>query len=85
MTQLTIRFDDELASRLRRYADQEGISLNKAVVRWLRNAAGLGAPKSHDEVGASLDHLIGTWSDEETTELGEAVKVFETIDDELWQ
>ncbi len=85
MTQLTIRFDDELALHLRKYAEQEGISMNKAAVRWLRSAAGIDAPKPQDRVGASLDHLIGTWSEKEAAELIEAVQVFDTLDDELWQ
>lgn len=35
-------------------------------------------------VGNSLDHLIGTWSEEEEAEFLKAIEVFEEIDDSLW-
>ena len=59
MQQLTIRgFDKELVSRIRRLADREGISLNKAVLKLLRRGAGLGEGQGGaDTVGATLDHL----------------------------
>lgn len=75
MTQLTIRgFDDELASHIRRLAAQEGISLNRAVLKLLRIGAGIGQP-SHtaNTVGSSLDHLIGTWTSEQANEMQSAL------------
>jgi antitoxin (DNA-binding transcriptional repressor) of toxin-antitoxin stability system len=35
-------------------------------------------------VGNSLDHLIGTWSEEEEAEFLKAIEVFEEIDESLW-
>ena len=35
-----------------------------------------------DTVGASLDHLIGSWSDEEAAEIERALKHFATIDEQ---
>lgn len=58
MNQLTIRgFDDELANRIRQLASREGSSLNRAVLRLLREGVGLEASKGGDIVGSSLDHL----------------------------
>ena len=58
MNQLTIRgFDDELAHRIRQLASREGISLNRAVLRLLREGVGLEDRKGGDTVGSSLDHL----------------------------
>jgi hypothetical protein len=36
-------------------------------------------------VGASLDHLIGTWSADDERAMREAVRVFERVDKDLWR
>ena len=66
MKQLTVRgFDHELAEHIRRLSKREGISLNQAALKLLRKGAGLSDPtRRADMVGTSLDHLIGTWTDE---------------------
>ena len=84
--QLTIRMGDkELERAIIDLARSEGISLNQAVLRILRRGAGLGRPR-HDEnkVGNALDHLAGTWSDEEAREFEEAVRDHEAPDEDLW-
>ncbi len=85
--QLTIRgLDDDLARKVRSLAKQEGLSLNQAVLKLLRRGAGLDTSKpDEDVIGSSLDWFIGSATDEETRELEEALKVFETIDEELWR
>ena len=87
MKQLTIRgFDDELAGRIRQLARREGISLNRAVLRLLRRGAGLGTPDGDPAVvGASLDHLIGTWTAEEADEMDRALGDFSRIDEDMWK
>lgn len=64
MNQITVRgFDDDLNVHLRSLAQREGISLNQAALRLLRKGAGLAETSARpDIVGASLDHLIGTWT-----------------------
>ena len=83
MNQLTVRgFDDELAERIQRLAKRDGTSLNQAAVKLLRKGAGLADPaQKADTVGASLDLLIGSWSDDEAAELEAALEEFETIDE----
>jgi hypothetical protein len=87
MNQLTIRgFDEELAIRIRRLANREGLSLNQAVLKLLRRGAGIGQGKgSADTVGASLDHLIGTWTPEEADEMDKALQSLAYIDEAMWQ
>ena len=87
MKQLTIRgFDEELASRIRRLATQEGISLNRAVLKLLRAGAGLGQPtNTANTVGSSLDHLIGTWTSEQADEMQSVLDDLEQIDEAMWQ
>ena len=87
MNQLTVRgFDDELSERIRRLAKRDGTSLNQAALKLLRKGAGLADPaQKADTVGASLDHLIGSWSDDEAAELDTALDEFETIDEAAWR
>ena len=87
MHQLTIRgFDDELARKVRQLAAREGISLNRAVMRLLRRGAGLGdSPDRVDIVGASLDHLIGTWSQEEAEQMNRALADLSSVDEAMWE
>ena len=87
MNQLTIRgFDDELASRIRELAHREGISLNRAVLRLLRRGAGLGdGNRNADTVGSSLDHLIGTWTEGEATEMGRVLEELSHVDEAKWR
>ncbi len=84
--QLTIRgMDPEIQARVAEIARREGISLNQAVLRLLRKAAGVGGKKGEGEViGDALDHLAGTWTAEEEAEFNEAVAVFEDIDGSVW-
>ena len=83
MNQLTIRdFDDELASCIRQLASREGISLNQVVLRLLRRGANLEDSKdSTNIVGASLDHLMGTWTHEEAAAIDRALADFSRIDE----
>lgn len=87
MKQLTIRgFEDDLERCLRALAREENISLNQAALRLLRRGAGLleGATKS-DRVGDSLDHLIGTWSEEQAKRMEEVLADCEQVDEALWR
>ena len=87
MNQLTIRgFDEELANRIRELARREGISLNRAVLRLLRRGAGLGeGNRDADTVGDSLDHLIGTWTEEELSEMDRALEDLSRVDEAKWR
>ena len=86
MKQLTIRgFDPELEKRIRKLAEKEDTSLNKAALKLLRQGAGLSKTnESSARIGSSLDHLAGTWSEEEARALEEVTRDFERIDPDLW-
>jgi len=87
VNQLTIRgFDPELDRRVRELARQEGISLNKAVLKLLRKGAGLREPEgASNRIGSELDDLIGTWTHRQADEVLDAVQAFEAVDEELWR
>ena len=85
MNQLTVRgFDAELATYIRNLARQEGISLNRAVMRLIRRGANLDLDDA-DVVGSSLDHLMGTWSAEEADQFDQALAGFSRIDQAMWK
>ena len=87
MKHLTVGgFDDELTRRIPQLASREGISLNRAALRLLRRGAGLGEPDGGpDIVGASLHHLIGTWTAEEAADMDRALGDFSHIDEDIWK
>ena len=87
MKQLTVRgFDDELAETIRRIAERDGTSLNKAALKLLRKGAGLAEDGNRaDAVGSSLDHLIGSWSRDEADQFDASLQEFEKIDESIWR
>ena len=54
-------------------------------MKLLRRGAGLGPDTPASAVGDALDHLIGTWTDEEAKRMAEATAVFERVDEDLWK
>ena len=79
--EFTVRgLGDELAWAIRRLANLEATSLNRAAVKLMRRGAGLAEGREPDVVGSSLDHLIGTSSGAEADEIDRALRHFETID-----
>ena len=86
MKQLTVRgLGEELTRAIRRLANRDGTSLNRAAVKLMRRGAGLAEGQDADVVGSSLDHLIGTWSCAEADEIDEALRHFEAIDEGVWE
>jgi hypothetical protein len=83
--QLTIRFDDALARKLRDHAKTNGVSMNKAAIRLLQSAVGLD-DRNPRTIGNSLDHLFGGWTTEEADEFDRFIKeAFGQIDPEMWK
>ena len=75
----------ELRSRLLELARREGVSLNQAALRLMRRGAGLGRRGAVEHVGHALDHLIGTWTEDQAREVLEAAEDFEVVDEDLWR
>ena len=87
MNQLTVRgFDEQLAESVRRVAQRDGTSLNKAALKLLRMGAGLSDGEGDaNGIGSSLDDLFGTWSREEAELFNAALDVFEVVDESTWK
>ena len=61
------------------------MSLNQAALILLRRGAGLDRDLGAAHVvGDSLDHLLGSWSDDDGRHFKQAIEAFETIDPHLW-
>ena len=84
MKTLTLRgIDNTLASALKKASEQSHTSINKTAIRLLKEALGLEKKKYrtyHD-----LDHLAGTWTEEEYEQFREATKEFGKIDKDIWE
>ena len=72
---------DDLARAIRRLANRDGTSLNRAAVGLLRRGAGMEDGEGPDTVGSSPDHLVGRWSEPEADEFEGALRHFETMDE----
>ena len=83
MRQLTVRgIPEELELEIQSRAQADGESLNKAVIRLLKQAVGLDRPQRRKR---DLSVLNGKWDSEEAAEFDDNVRVFEAIDEELWK
>jgi hypothetical protein len=69
---------------IRRRAGMDGLSLNKTVIRMLEEAVGQRTAACR-EVHYDLDHLAGTWSEEEAAAFDEALAEQRRVDPELWR
>lgn len=65
-------------------ATAEGLSLNQAALKMLRQGAGLPRARRR-RIGNALDRFIGTLSDEEAEEFKQAIAPVEQIDESFWQ
>ena len=87
MKQLTIRnVGADLHQAVKDEAQRQGLSINRYVLHVIREAVGLGDGYStqtnefHD-----LDHLAGTWTEEDYRQFEEALNSQRKIDEGLWQ
>ena len=83
MTNLTLRgCDEELARALKTASRRRGLSVNRLILETLREKL-FGENKVHKRHD-NLDHLAGTWSEEEAAAFEKATAGFEELDDSLW-
>lgn len=83
MTNLTLRgCDEELARALKTASRRRGLSVNRLILETLREKL-VGEGKNHRRHD-DLDHLAGTWSDEEAAAFERSTAGFEELDASLW-
>ena len=85
--QLTIRgVDPELKERLSRQAAERDMSVNRLVLRLLRQGTGAASPDVEPQAAYDdLDHLAGCWSAEEGERFDEALRAQKAIDEDMWR
>ena len=82
---LTIRgVDSGLYKRLQGKAKKEGRSINQVVIDSLRKYYGLEKEKKYTEVYNDLDHLFGTWTEDEYETIQGEIEAQRKIDPDLW-
>jgi hypothetical protein len=81
--QLTIRgFDEEIEAAIGQISKREGISLNQAAIRLLREGVrSMGSRR----IGSSLDRFAGTWTRTQARRFLESISELEEIDEEMWK
>lgn len=85
MKAITVRnIPPGVAKAVREKARKEGLSLNRAVVSLLEEAAGV-TPRGKPAVHHDLDHLAGTWSQAEYDEFMASLRDQRQIDAEMWK
>ena len=83
MRQITVRgIPEDLQREIQSRARAEGESLNKAVIRLLKQAVGLDRPQRRKR---DLSALNGRWDSKEAAEFNDNVRVFDAIDEDLWK
>ncbi len=84
MKQLTVRkIDQDLYDSLKRQARQHGISVNRYVLRILKQAVGLSPSEQKPRIWHDLDDLAGTWTLEQASEFGLYLNEQRDIDERL--
>jgi len=82
---ITVRnLPPEVARAVKEKARKERLSLNKAILRLLEEAAGVGKGK-RKVVYHDLDRFFGTWTREEADAFDEAMREHRQIDPEMWK
>ena len=83
---MTLRgLDPQLAARLREVARREGKSMNQTALDALRQQFGLDKSRRFTEVHRDLDHLFGSWDEDEFASIQGKIDSERRIDPELWQ
>lgn len=85
MNAITVRnLPPAVAKAVRDKARKEKLSLNKAIVRLLEEATGVEKGKKK-VIHHELDHLAGTWSEEEYQQFMGSLREQRQIDPEMWK
>ena len=85
MATMTLRgIDEKTSEALKERAQKEGTSVNAVTLRLIRESLGIDKRK-RNVIYRDLDHLAGTWSQEEEAEFERNTAVFEKVDEEIWK
>jgi hypothetical protein len=85
MNQLTLRqIPEPVEKKLRIMAQESGQSINKTVIGLLEKAFGLGSGGNKTKKHRDVKSVLRKWTDDEYREFQGNVKIFDSIDKEIW-
>jgi hypothetical protein len=85
MATMTLRgIDAAIANRLKEQAKTEGTSVNALTLRLIKEKLGI-EKKKRCVLHNDLDHLAGTWTDQDVSEFKQATAEFENVDVVMWR
>lgn len=73
----------DMMASLKRKAAQKKVSVNTLLLQIISQDLGISKP-TKKTIYHDLDHLAGTWNDEDKKEFEENTVFFEKIDEDLW-
>ncbi|MBT3934417.1 MAG: hypothetical protein HOF35_09165 [Bacteroidetes bacterium] len=83
MSQITIRkIPENIERQIRNLAQKNNCSLNQTIINLLEKALGT---KEQGKRKRDLSRLAGTWDTDQVNEFEKNTKIFEQIDEEIWQ
>ncbi len=86
MGSLSIRgVDNQLATLLKEKAVIAQKSVNQLVLEMLRKHVGLEKPKRYTAQYDDLDHLFGSWTEDEFQHIQKKIDSERQIDEDLWK
>ncbi len=77
--------DEQLTALLKQQATKARTSVNQFILDALKKHVGLENEKKFSKEYDDLDHLFGSWSEEEFSEIQGTISSERRIDPELWQ
>ena len=85
MATMTLRgLDNTIANALKEQAKKEGTSVNALTLKLIKEKLGI-EKKKRCALHNDLDHLAGTWTDQDVSEFEQAAAEFENVDAALWE
>ena len=85
MSTMTLRGIDEIiAGALKEKARREETSINAVVLSIIKASLGL-EKKKRSAIHTDLDHLAGTWSEQDAAEFAGVVAEFDRVDEDIWK
>lgn len=86
MKSISIRgVDDELSALIKKEAAKTHKSVNQFILELLKQKLGMDKEKRFTKEHHDLDHLFGSWSEEEFNQIQETIDKERQIDKELWK
>ncbi|MEW6378031.1 MAG: antitoxin [bacterium] len=85
MKTITVRgIDPDLAAKLKQVASEQSKSINQIALETLKKGLGLEPQEKLAKIYHDLDHLFGSWTEEEFTTIEDKINRERKIDEELW-